>query len=384
VTLPAAQPVDVMAYYFPQWHAHPTNAAIIAPGWTEWDVLRRARPRFPGHLQPKRPAWGVADESDPAHATKVVATAIEHGISGFLVDWYWYDNHPFLNGALDRGLLQADRIDEFKFALMWANHDWTYLYPAPHPNPAVLLPAPSSAYHVRQAFAHILERYLLHPSYWRIGGAPYFSIYDLPALIRGLGGVGEAAAALDEMRRAAVARGLPGLHLNGVLTTQIQDPSALIAALGLDSATHYTWWHHDQSGFDTFPTSSYVTVAARARSAWELHDATLPAPYLPNVTMGWDPTPRTVEWAMEAEEGYPFTSVLVDNTPERVGAAVHDALVLVSGRSQHRAITINAWNEWTEGSYLEPDEDHGLSYLQEIKTAIGMATRSAAAGERTR
>lgn len=363
---------QVMAYYFPQWHADPTNAAIIAPGWTEWDVLRRARPRFPGHVQPKRPAWGEADESDPRHASKIIGTALDHGITGFIVDWYWYDNHPFLNGALDRGLLNADRIDEFTFALMWANHEWADLYPARNATPPVLLPAPNTRYHLRQAFAHILERYLLHPSYWRIDGAPYLSIYDLPSLLRGLGGVAETAALLDECRLVARSRGLPGLHLNGVLNFQLEDPGALVAALGLDSATHYTWWHHKDSGFDAFPTSSYAAVADRARAVWRELDDTLPVPYLPNVTMGWDPTPRTVDWPLDAERGYPFTSVLAGNTPERVAAAVRDALALVAERDrpEPRAITINAWNEWTEGSYLEPDEDTGLGYLQAIRRAI--------------
>lgn len=379
-----AQPIEVMAYYFPQWHADPTNAALIAPGWTEWDVLRRARPRFAGHVQPKRPAWGEVDESDPRYATRVVDTALEHGITGFIVDWYWYDNHPFLNGALDKGLLYADRIDEFRFALMWANHDWTHLYPARSSRPPVLLPAPNSTFHIRQAFAHILERYLTHPSYWRVDGAPYLSIYDLPSLIKGLGGVEETAALLAELRATARSRGLPRLHLNGVVTFQIDDPGRLVKALGLDSATHYTWWHHPNSGFDSFPTCSYENVARRANAVWNELDAALPVPYIPNVTMGWDPTPRSVEWAMDGDRGYPFTSVVVGNTPERVAAAVGDALALVSGRDSHRVVTINAWNEWTEGSYLEPDEITGMQYLQQISKAIADAARSGPAGERTR
>jgi hypothetical protein len=36
-----------------------------------------------------------------------------------------------------------------------------------------------------------------------------------------------------------------------------------------------------------------------------------------------------------------------------------------------RILTINAWNEWTEGSYLEPDTEHGFAYLEAIKQVFG-------------
>jgi Glycosyltransferase WbsX len=372
------RPVTVLAYYYPQWHVDATNVSMHGSGWTEWQLVRSARPRFAGHVQPKRPLWGAADESNSLVAGRAVDTALDHGIDGFIVDWYWYDNQPFLNLALDGGLLRAERMPEFRFALMWANHDWTDLYPARSHHPATLLPAPNSRYHARCAFRHVIDRYLTHPSYWRLDGALYFSIYDVPAFTSGMGGVAAAADVLAGFRAAAAAAGAGELHLNGVVNHQIPQPGAMATRLGFDSVTHYTWWHHPDAGFDTFPTTSYPVVHKRARQVWREFDRSLPVPYLPNVTVGWDPSPRTVEWDMTSENGYPYTSLLVDNTPDAVGAAVRDAVALVAARPEGRALTINAWNEWTEGSFLEPEQQYGFGYLEAVRDAVGVALRRSA------
>jgi hypothetical protein len=363
-------PVTVLAYYYPQWHVDQRNTAMHGAGWTEWPLVRSARPRFAGHAQPKRPLWGATDEANPAVASRAVDLALNHGIDGFLVDWYWYDNQPFLNRALDDGLLRAERAPEFRFALMWANHDWNDLFPAPSVHPARLLPAPNSRYHARCAFRHVIERYLTHPSYWRLDGAAYFSIYDVPAFVAGMGGAAAAADVLAGFRASAAAAGVGELHLNGVATFQIADPGAMATQLGFDSVTHYTWWHHPNAGFDTFPTTSYAIVHARARQVWREFESSLPIPYLPNVTVGWDPSPRTVGWDMRGEDGYPYTSLLVDNTPDAVGAAVGEAVSLVANRAGHRVVTINAWNEWTEGSFLEPEHQYGFGYLEAVRDAV--------------
>jgi len=361
---------EVMAYYFPQWHRDPVNDALHRPGWTEWSLLAEATPRFAGHVQPKKPFWGFADESDPAHASTIVDAALRHGLTGFIVDWYWYDNQPFLNGALDRGLLQADRAAELKFALMWANHEWTDLYPAAGPRQRTLLDQPNTPEQAEAAFEHVIDRYLQHPCYWRIDGAPYFSIYDIPTFITGMGGEDGTVRVLDRFRARAAQAGIPNLHLNAVTTFQIKDPAAMATRLGFDSITHYTWWHHPDSGFDVFPTTPYYRARERAVRTWREFLATMPVPYLPNVTMGWDPTPRTMPWPMDRDRGYPYTSVLVDNSPAAVGGALRDAIDAVAGTSGLQAVTINAWNEWTEGSYLEPDEEHGFSYLQQLQAVI--------------
>ena len=114
----------VAAYYFPNYHADPRNEEAHGPGWTEWDLLRHAKPRFRGHRQPRIPAWGYEDEADPRVFARKIDAAADHGIDVFLFDWYWHGNRPYLERALNEGYLAARNRDRLRFALMWANHDW--------------------------------------------------------------------------------------------------------------------------------------------------------------------------------------------------------------------------------------------------------------------
>jgi hypothetical protein len=116
--------ISVAAYYYPCTHPHPRWDKAKYPGFTEWDLIRKARPRFPGHQQPNPPLWGYEDESDPMVMARKIDAAADHGLDAFIFDWYYYNDGPYLEGALDRGFLQAANNDRIHFAIMWANHDW--------------------------------------------------------------------------------------------------------------------------------------------------------------------------------------------------------------------------------------------------------------------
>ena len=74
----------------------------------EWELVKAAKPRFPGHQQPKVPLWGYTDESDPKVMAQKIAAAADHGIDAFIFDWYYYNDGPFLDRPIDIGFLKAD------------------------------------------------------------------------------------------------------------------------------------------------------------------------------------------------------------------------------------------------------------------------------------
>jgi len=370
---PRGDAIEVAAYYFPQFHPDRRNDGWHGTGWTEWEIVTRGEPRFPGHLQPNLPTWGLEDESDPRVFERKIDAAAGHGLSAFIFDWYWYENETFLAGALERGYLRARNNERLKFALMWANHDWWDLYPHKRAMPLyTLLPgAPSTAPEsFRRATDTVIERYLGHRSYWRLDGRPYFSIYDLGALEAGAGGREQTRAALDDFRARARSAGHGEMHLNAVITQWTPEPEKVLTELGFDSATHYTWIHHEYDALTEIATP-YSKLRQLAPQTWARLDRDLPVPYIPTVSMGWDPSPRTAQSDVYEHLGYPFTPVLTGNTPGQFRQALESQRSFLLERDGPRVATVNAWNEWPEGSFLEPGRRHGMAYLAALEEVYG-------------
>ena len=372
----------ILAYYFPDWHIDPRNEKWFGTGWTEWQLLRAATPRFDGHRQPRVPAVGYSDESDPAVAAAQIELATSHGIDGFLVDYYWYDDGPYLQGALDRGLLAAPNADSIEFALMWANHELVDIFPyreASGAAPPRLKDGAIDRASFERMVEHVVASYFTRDNYLKVDGRPWFSIYDASTLIAGLGGVAGTADALAWFRRRVLEAGFPGLHLDmvvwgfGVLPTAVPvEAGELIEVFEADSATSYVWVHHiDMAAFD-FPVASSTELRERAFAKYEQYARTLPVPFHPNVTVGWDSSPRVAQNLPFTKGKYPRTPTW-DQSPSEFKAALAQAREFIERHgSPHPVLTINAWNEWTEGSYLLPDTHNGLVYLGAVKQVFGI------------
>ncbi len=371
--------VTVACYYFPNYHVDPRNEEIHGNGWSEWELVKEARPRFKGHVQPKVPLWGYTDEAAPEAMAQKIDAAADYGVDTFIFDWYYYDGRPFLQRALEQGFLRAPNRQRLKFALMWANHDWLDIQPKSlHKKVRVLFPGVVTPEIFDNLTDYVIEHYFKQPNYWKIDGAPYFSIYEIQTLSKSFGDLDATAKALQRFRDKTRAAGFPDLHLNAVIwgnpilpgETRVKNVSELIDFLGFNSVTSYVWVHHvrlpqfPQTPFD-FVRQKYFEYARKAIRQFNV-------PYYPNVTMGWDPSPRCNQNDPFEPQGYPFMATIGGNTPQAFKEALLEMKTFLQQQPPaDRIVTINAWNEWTEGSYLEPDTVNGMKYLEAIKAVFG-------------
>lgn len=370
--------MQTAVYYFPNFHVDPRNEAVHGKGWTEWELMKHAGPRFPGHMQPKIPAWGYEDEADPAVMARKIDAAADHGFDAFIFDWYWYEG-PFLERALNEGFLGAPNRGRMKFALMWANHDWKNFHPGNRDtaNYKITFPWTTRRDTIPYVWDYLIEHYLTQPNYWKIDGKPYFSIYAISRFIAQMGGVEDAAEVLADFRARAKAAGLPGLHLNAVgLDMLDRSPQSAarhdqVVKAGFDSCTSYNCVCLSEKWMQEFPrvdfqemADDYIEVAKKTMRA-------LPFPFYPVITTGWDPSPRTIQSEVyDPTPCYPWMAVMESSPEKLVDATRKTAELLMTRPADERIMFFNAWNEWTEGSYLEPDNFYGMKMLEAIRDAL--------------
>jgi len=367
---------EVAVIYCPLWHAYDHASAWKGEGWCEWELVKRARPRFPGHRLPLRPSWGFFDESDPRRAAREIDLAADHGIDVFIFDWYWYSGVKLMEEALERGFLRAPNRRRLKFALMWANHNWADYFPAPFDQPwNSWLPQRHTPRDLGRVIAYAAEHYFSQPNYWTVDGRLFFSLFQAEAFVAQLGGPAATRRLLARCDRGLRSRGLPPIHWNAMAWGA--GPVPLLKDAGFHSTTSYNIISSGRPRAGL--VQSYVDVAAAHPPKWrEL--AAAPLPHCPVVTMGWDVTMRCdpkLRWPFPRSKrtgghDYPYCHLVTGNTPRRFGALCRQAAAHVRADPRRPyAVFVNAWNEWTEASYLLPEKRHGLGYLRELKRAFG-------------
>ena len=352
---------DVAAYVWPAYHNEPRwkELGIFKAGKGEWQSVWEARPKWEGHEQPRRPLWGYENEADPKVVEKKIDAAVSHGVNVFIYDWYWYGGRPFLEDALDKGFLGAPSNGKMKFFIMWANHHVNWLWDNKVEDKKWESPRWRgwvSAEEFKSLTKRWIGKYFRLPNYYRINGKPVLMIYEVGTFVKGVGGVEAAAKALSDFRDDCAKAGLGGVHL--MVCDYKLDPAQL-KRLGVDSATIYNFvhWSNPEGNPD------YAQWAVKGAERFDAAQRELGLPcYFAHASVGWDTNPR-----------YPascVTPTAMDSTPAKFEASLRRAKAWCDANTPKgfpKLITVNSWNEWTEGSYLEPDKANGFGYLEAIR-----------------
>jgi lipopolysaccharide biosynthesis protein len=345
--------VRLIAFYLPQFHAIPENDNWWGPGFTEWTNVTKALPRFAGHYQPRLPgALGFYDLQHTDTLRRQAELAKLYGVHGFCFMHYWFGGHRLLERPLDNLLANPD-ID-LPFFVYWANENWTRRWV--DANQDVLI-AQNHSPEDDLAFARSLEPFFDDPRYIRIGDRPLLMLYR-PSLFP------DVAATIERWREYFARQGRPDPYLLMIQSSGQVDPRGY----GFDAAVGYP----PQRGVDHLtPVSAPMLLDRGFRGTLRRYEDLASEflshhpteyQYFPGVTPQWDNEAR------RPGKG----QVFVGSTPELYSEWLEAECRWVAGRPRdERLVFINAWNEWAEGAYLEPDQHYGHAYLAATARALG-------------
>lgn len=367
----AEQPADsdyyVAAYIWPSCHDDPMGREMLwAEGTGEWEVIKKGNPRFDGHYQPRQPLWGYELDNDPKVVEKWIDVATDHGVNVFVYDWYWYNEGPFLESALNDGFLKAGNNNKMQFYIMWANHDVKYNYWNYHrykDNTEILWNAKVDWNNYKIIVDRVINQYFKQPNYFKINGEPVFSIFSVDKLLESFGNSAEEARkALDYFREEVKKAGFPGLHIQwnqgggSLMSKEAAGNFAnSVKVMGFNSVAMYNMGGREED---------YISYGTNSVAIREQMDSILDVSVFPCVSIGWDDTPRFPAKGIHDVVHY-------NNTPQSFANLLSKAKKYADSHpEQPKLITINAWNEWVEGSYLLPDMLNGFGYLEAVKDVI--------------
>lgn len=351
---PAPRPRTI-AFYLPQFHAIPENDLWWGKGFTEWTNVRRAAPQFEGHAHPRTAgALGEYDLSEVDVMHEQAAMAKANGVDAFCYYFYWFGGKRLLEKPLEQFLASGP---DMPFCISWANESWSRRWDGKEHEALITQEyGEQTAEEIFDAFLPLLR----DPRYLRVDGAAVLMVHrsdHLPA------GTGYA----DTWRRLADAAGVGPLHLVAAETHPGIDPTLS----GFDAAAEFP-----PVGANTLGAARLLPVKGVAadfrgrlmsypRLARRFERRAIPSfTRYRSVVPGWDNTARRGRNA----------TVYVGASPARYRDWLSHARISEQRlRGDDGLVFVNAWNEWAEGAYLEPDAHHGSDYLEATSWVAGPA-----------
>jgi hypothetical protein len=348
-----ARRAKLLAFYLPQFHAIPENDRWWGPGFSEWRNVARGIPRFPGHYQPRLPRdLGFYDLRNIETIRRQVELAGQAGVHGFAFYYYSFNGRRLLESPLEAFL--GDPTIQFPFCAAWANENWTRRWDGL--DEEILIrqdydPADD------EKLIDDLQRHFDDSRYIRIQGRPLLLVYRFDVVPDAPATVGRW---LERWRER---------HDEDPLIFMVQSFDDDPRGYGADGAIEFppqrvaSWDNSINPQLHFFDPSFSGHVLEYERVARDAISRPVPPyPLVRGVCPSWDNDARRQGGG----------TVLHGSRPagyERWLSAAIDAAAENPVLGE-RMVFLNAWNEWAEGAYLEPDLHYGAAYLNATARAV--------------
>lgn len=356
----------IFANYLPGFHIDELNNKWWGNNFTEWENVKKCKPLFIGHNQPKSPKLGYLDLSKYEDLKKQVDLARFYNISGFFIYNYWYNGVQILNKPLE--VLLENKNLEIEFAICWANHNWTRSWTNRSGALDTLI---CQNYDINEncyLHAKYLASFFSDARYLTINERPVLQVYDLCESSEGY---------LIQLKNLLKNEFEFDLYLIQTLRSKGEKKSSLA-----DSYVYFQPSYslkRDDNLIDGLIKLTNRMPPIVKKNLYKLYDL------MPDTPTSLDYN-SICECILDEYNSPVANSILTmfvdfDNTPRYKNRARYfrnfsldkfaqtlDSFLKI--QSLDNIYIINAWNEWGEGMFLEPDEQFGYKKLEIVKNAM--------------
>jgi len=346
--------VKAICYYLPQFHACPENDLFWGPGFTEWRNVARGLPRYRGHIQPRIPLdFGYYDLSVGDVFRRQIQLAEKAGIFGFCFYYYAFSGRRILERPVERML--SDQTLEFPFCLMWANEPWTRNWDGG--DKEVLIPLDYSDGNLDFIAADI-SRHFSDVRYIKIEDRPIFFIYSLKNII-------DPKSFLRKLREKIQRISKKNPFIYCALTNSVFNPLDFGFDGGIQFPPHLLGIESINHKVDFFAEKTYQGRVYDYVEVSEFYLKFLKTDYpvISCCAPNWDNETR------QPSRGLQFAY----SSPYKFEQWVRKCVKFACENSLpggHSIVAVNAWNEWAEGAFLEPDVHYGHAYINALSRGL--------------
>jgi len=346
--------IKAIAFYLPQFHPIPENNEWWGKGFTEWTNVSKAVPQFIGHYQPRLPGeLGFYDLRVPSTLREQVNLAKKYGLYGFCFYYYWFNGKRLLEKPLN--LFIKDPKIDFPFCICWANENWTRRWDGRDQD---ILIQQEHTYEYDKNIIHDFISLFTHPNYIRVNNKPLLIVYRGDILK-------DPKSTLEYWREYAKKEIGVSPH---ILVAESFNYNSSIED-GFDGAVEFP-----PHNLEVIPCiNSRISFLNMDFSGNVFRYEDLAETFLNRIDKGEYKLHKTVSpsWdnsARKIDNGLIFHG----STPEKYEHWLKKACEYTQHNfePEERFLFINAWNEWAEGAYLEPDNRFGYAYLVKTLSVI--------------
>ncbi|MDO4188427.1 MAG: glycoside hydrolase family 99-like domain-containing protein [Lachnospiraceae bacterium] len=356
----------VLARYLPQYHAFKENDEWWGKGYTEWTAVKSGKPLFRGHIQPRIPLNNNYYDLDKDGAETLrwqADLARKYGIYGFSFYQYYFKGHKLMEKPMET-LLNNPDID-INYCICWANETWTRTWYGLE-SEVLISQEYGDEKDFKEHFDYLLQ-FFKDKRYIKIDNKPVLEIYKSFDI-----------ECLDEMlrcfRKWAIEAGFDDLYIISGKTAAGEEKRDGLVDGYYYFEPGYTLKNDFSKRARTFYNAgilikSFINrfrekkLLERSINARDIIEPIIRREYAENEFPGlipdWDNTPRRSYRGL----------VYKGTSPEYFERALS---ILKKKKEGHKVdfVYINAWNEWGEGAFLEPDEHKKYSYLEAVKRVV--------------